>query len=113
MTNLAFRRNKAVSTTMEMLRKSPSWPTQINAANHRLLKLIAKFDRRKGLGDGGTVRSCAHWLNWKCGIALGAAKGESAGSPCLEAPCTADRCLFRRRKSAIQGARHDPVLPGK
>ncbi len=47
---------------------------QINAANHRLLKLIARFDRRKAWSGGGTVRSCAHWLNWKCGIALGAAR---------------------------------------
>ena len=38
---------------------------QINAANHRLLKLIAEFDRRRGWSGGGTVRSCAHWLNWK------------------------------------------------
>ena len=47
---------------------------QINAANHRLLQLIAEFDRRKAWSGGGTVRSCAHWLNWKCGIALGAAR---------------------------------------
>ena len=47
---------------------------QINAANHRLLQLIAEFDRRKGWSGGGTVRSCAHWLNWKCGIALVAAR---------------------------------------
>ena len=47
---------------------------QINAANHRLLQMIAEFDRRKAWSGGGTVRSCAHWLNWKCGIALGAAR---------------------------------------
>jgi hypothetical protein len=40
---------------------------QINAANYRLLKLIAEFDDRKAWGGDGTVRSCAHWLNWKCG----------------------------------------------
>ncbi|MBP6701817.1 MAG: DUF222 domain-containing protein [Halioglobus sp.] len=47
---------------------------QINAANHRLMKLIAEFDQRKAWSGGGTVRSCAHWLNWKCGIALVAAR---------------------------------------
>jgi len=47
---------------------------QINAANHRLLTLIAEFDQRKAWSGGGTVRSCAHWLNWKCGIALVAAR---------------------------------------
>ena len=45
----------------------------LNAANHRLLLLIAEFDRREGWGDGST-KSCAHWLNWKCGIDLGAAR---------------------------------------
>ena len=47
---------------------------QINAANHHLLKLIARFDEQRGWCGGGTVRSCAHWLNWRCGIALGAAR---------------------------------------
>jgi hypothetical protein len=47
---------------------------QINAAQHRLLKLIARFDHCHGWSGGGTVRSCAHWLNWRCGIALGAAR---------------------------------------
>ncbi|HTU66461.1 MAG TPA: DUF222 domain-containing protein [Steroidobacteraceae bacterium] len=46
---------------------------RINAANHRFLTLIAEFDERKGWSDGAT-QSCAHWLNWKCGIALGAAR---------------------------------------
>ena len=57
---------------------------QINAANHRLLKLIAEFDRRKGWSGGGTVRSCAHWLNWKCGIALVAAREKVRVAHCLE-----------------------------
>lgn len=45
----------------------------INAANYRFLKLVAEFDRREGWAVCG-VRSCAHWLNWKCGIATGAAR---------------------------------------
>ena len=45
----------------------------LNAANHRWLKLIAEFDRRQGWADWAT-QSCAHWLNWKCGIDLGAAR---------------------------------------
>jgi len=56
----------------------------INAANHRLLKLIAEFDRRKAWSGGGTVRSCAHWLNWKCGIALVAAREKVRVAHCLE-----------------------------
>ena len=45
----------------------------INAAHHRWLMLIAEFDRRNGWHDSAT-QSCAHWLNWKCGIAMGAAR---------------------------------------
>jgi hypothetical protein len=45
----------------------------MNAANHRWLMLIGEFDRRTGWSDGAT-QSCAHWLNWKCGIAIGAAR---------------------------------------
>ena len=46
---------------------------QINAANYRFLKLIAEFDRREAWSAAG-IRSCAHWLNWKCGIAMSAAR---------------------------------------
>jgi hypothetical protein len=46
---------------------------QINAANYRFLKLIAEFDRRGAWVDAG-IRSCAYWLNWKCGIAMNAAR---------------------------------------
>jgi Domain of unknown function (DUF222)/HNH endonuclease len=45
----------------------------VNAANYRWLVLIAEFDRRQGWSDGAT-QSCAHWLNWKCGIDPGAAR---------------------------------------
>src|SRR5260370_18586205 len=45
----------------------------LNAANYRWLRLIAEFDRRNGWSDG-TLKSCAHWLNFKCGVALGAAR---------------------------------------
>ncbi len=38
---------------------------QINAAKYQLIKLIATFDNRNGWNCDGTIRSCAHWLNWK------------------------------------------------
>ena len=55
----------------------------INAANHRWLMLIAEFDRRNGWSDGAT-QSCAHWLNWKCGIAMGAAREKVRVARALE-----------------------------
>lgn len=45
----------------------------LNAATYRLLTLIREFDERHGWSGAGLM-SCAHWLNWKCGIALGAAR---------------------------------------
>lgn len=45
----------------------------IHAATFQLLELIREFDKREGWGGPG-LRSCAHWLNWKCGIGLGAAR---------------------------------------
>jgi Domain of unknown function (DUF222)/HNH endonuclease len=55
----------------------------LNAAHHRFLMLIAEFDRREGWSDGGT-QSCAHWLNWKCGIDLGAAREKVRTARALE-----------------------------
>ena len=46
---------------------------QLNAATHRWLMLIAEFDARKGWNDGA-LKSCAHWLNFKVGLDLGAAR---------------------------------------
>ena len=46
---------------------------QLNAANYRWLLLIAEFDRRHGWNDGA-LQSCAHWLNFKVGLNLGAAR---------------------------------------
>jgi hypothetical protein len=45
----------------------------IHAATFRLLELIREFDSCEGWAGEG-VLSCAHWLNWKCGMALGAAR---------------------------------------
>jgi len=46
---------------------------QLDAATHRLLTDIRVFDEQEGWGRQGAL-SCAHWLNWRCGIALGAAR---------------------------------------
>ncbi len=45
----------------------------INAAAFRFLELIREFDECHGWSGPG-LRSCAHWLNWKCGIGLGASR---------------------------------------
>ena len=45
---------------------------RIQAATYELLAMIHQFDERGGWGDGFT--SCAHWLNWRTGLAMGAAR---------------------------------------
>jgi len=45
----------------------------IHAATYRLLVLIREYDESHGWSGPG-MNSCAHWLNWKCGINLGAAR---------------------------------------
>ena len=45
---------------------------QIQVAEYYLLVLIREFDERGGWGGG--FRSCAHWLNWRTGLGLGAAR---------------------------------------
>jgi len=43
---------------------------QINAASYRLLQLVAELDDEAPWG----LVSCAHWLNWRCGIGMNAAR---------------------------------------
>jgi hypothetical protein len=45
--------------------------------------LFAEFDRRTGWNEGAT-QSCAHWLNWKCGLAIGAAREKVRVAHALE-----------------------------
>jgi uncharacterized protein DUF222/HNH endonuclease len=44
----------------------------LEAATGRLLDLIREFDARGGWNSG--FRSCAHWLSWRVGLDLGAAR---------------------------------------
>ena len=44
----------------------------LEAATARLLDLIREFDARGGWNQG--FRTCAHWLNWRVGMDLGAAR---------------------------------------
>jgi hypothetical protein len=46
---------------------------QLEVASARLLDMIREFDARGGWGAQG-ARSCAHWLAWRLGIELNAAR---------------------------------------
>jgi hypothetical protein len=45
---------------------------RLHAATYELLVLLREFDQRAGWNDG--FLSCAHWLHWRTGIDLGAAR---------------------------------------
>jgi len=49
----------------------------IQAATYQLICLIGEYDRRHGWADplaNDGFRSCAHWLSWRIGLALGPAR---------------------------------------
>lgn len=45
----------------------------INAATFRFLELIREFDTREAWAETG-AKSCAHWMNWRCGISVHTAR---------------------------------------
>ncbi len=73
----------ATVSTPELINQITTLAGHLNAANARFLALIAEFDRRQGWAEWG-VKSCAHWLNWKCGIELGAAREKLRVAHALE-----------------------------
>src|SRR5688500_10327345 len=46
---------------------------EITVASQRLLTLIREFDAAEGWFSDGAL-SCAHWLSWRIGLDLGAAR---------------------------------------
>ncbi len=55
----------------------------LDAATHRFLQLVARFDEGGGWADQG-ARSCAHWLAWRVGMDLGAAREQVRVARALE-----------------------------
>ena len=45
---------------------------RIQAATYELLVMVRQFNERGGWNDG--FASCAHWLNWRTGLAIGPAR---------------------------------------
>ena len=87
---------------------------QLNAANYRWLTLIGEFDRRQGWADG-SLQSCAHWLNFKVGLNLGAAREKVrvahalAGVPKSTPPPMPRATFPRKRRIGAQGTHR--ILP--
>lgn len=68
----------------ELERELTELAGHLNAAHHRFLSLLWRFDRANGWHGAG-ILSCAHWLNWKCGIDQGAAREKIRVAHALDA----------------------------
>jgi len=79
----ALVREERVRSLRELAAQITELAGHLNAANYRWLYLVAEFDRRQGWSDGST-QSCAHWLNWQCGIDIGAAREKVRVAHALE-----------------------------
>jgi len=73
----------------------------IHAATHRLLVLIAAFDRQRGWELDGH-RSCAHWLAFRTGIDLGAAREKVRTARALESLSETSASMARGELSFSQ-----------
>ncbi|MBX2885652.1 MAG: 13E12 repeat family protein [Granulosicoccus sp.] len=84
------------SKTNQLENEIRSLYATLNAATYQLLRLLAEYDREELWAIGGS-KSCAHWLNWSCGISLGAAREKVRVARALEQlPAVAD--AFRQGK---------------
>jgi len=62
-----------LSTPVEQLGEAiAGLAARIHAATYELLVMLREFDERSGWNNG--FLSCAHWLHWRTGIDLGAAR---------------------------------------
>ena len=82
-----------------------SQAAEVSAGECRLVLLIGEFDRR-GAWSGAGLRSCAHWLNWRVGTSLGAAREQVRvgralnGLSCLRAAFQSGERTTRRHLHA-------------
>jgi hypothetical protein len=69
----------------------------IYAATYQLLVKIREFDQNQ-LWAGAGVCSCAHWLNFRCGIGMNAAREPREGAGCQCPGRSASyQCRVRKR----------------
>jgi hypothetical protein len=80
---MALPRTDRAAELEALERELTSLAGHLNAGNYRFLVLLAEFDRRGGhVGIG--IASCAHWLSWRCGIGLIAAREKVRVARALE-----------------------------
>jgi hypothetical protein len=70
----------------------------LDAGTYQLLQLIYDFDREEGWAGIG-INSCAHWLNWKCGMSMGSARERVRVARALPALPTISEAFSKGRVS--------------
>jgi hypothetical protein len=84
----------------------------LDAATHRLLRMIAEFDRIRGWALGG-FRSCAEWLSWRIGMSPGAARERVRvaraleGLPRVSASLERGELSYAKARALTRVARHE------
>ncbi len=79
---------------------------RINAAESRMMALIADFDRRGGWKDG--FGSCAEWLAWRIGIKIGSARKRVRAARALEDLPQTAREVMEGWADYLAGESRDP-----
>ena len=64
----------------------------LDAGTYQLLELICEFDEEEGWAGEG-INSCAHWLNWKCGMSLVLLQGDNYGFSAPVGFCRKAQCV--------------------
>ncbi|OAA21751.1 HNH endonuclease [Frankia sp. EI5c] len=88
------------------------WAGRLAAATCSWLLLLAAFDRRGGWSGIG-VRSCAHWLSWRCGLRPRTARDHLATAhaltrlPAVRAAFAAGTISYSKVRAVIRVARPD------
>ena len=77
---------------------------RIHAATYELLVMLLEYDEGRGWNNG--FLSCAHWLNWRTGIDLGAAREKVRVARALPRLPAHQRRAEMRLDFLRQGARH-------
>lgn len=77
------RRIARVQCIEQLAAQITEFAGHMNAAEYHWLTLIAEFDRLRGWVRSG-AQSCAHWLNWQCGLAMNAAREKVRVARALE-----------------------------
>ena len=75
---------------------------RIQAATYELLVMVREFDEREGWGGG--FKSCAHWLNWRTGLAMGGSAREGPRGPSPARPASPERRDAERRPLLLEGS---------